>query len=95
MVVPSPYFLTGVNRYVLPVLSTETLLHILLSTEYYDFRPSSTAVDTVILHSLDPTEPRKRNHIGFLSSPIVKEVSNIISHLLMSFLIQRLTYTCV
>ena len=31
---------------VLPVLSTETLLHIWLSTEYYGFRLSSTAVDT-------------------------------------------------
>ena len=37
----------GVNQKVLPVLSTETLLHIWLSTEYYGFRPSSTAVDTV------------------------------------------------
>ena len=39
--------LTGVNQNVLPVLSTETLMHIWLSTEYYGFRPSSTAVDTV------------------------------------------------
>ena len=39
-------FLTGVIQKVLPVLSTETLLHIWLSTEYYGFRPSSTAVDT-------------------------------------------------
>ena len=38
---------TWVNQKVLPVLSTETLLHIWLSTEYYGFRPSSTAVDTV------------------------------------------------
>ena len=38
---------TEVNQKVLPVLSTETLLHIWLSTEYYGFRPSSTAVDTV------------------------------------------------
>ena len=37
---------TGVIQMVLPVLSTETLLHIWLSTEYYGFRPSSTAVDT-------------------------------------------------
>ena len=39
-------YTTGVNQKVLPVLSTETLLHIWLSTEYYGFRPSSTAVDT-------------------------------------------------
>ena len=37
---------TGVIQKVLPVLSTETLLHIWLSTKYYGFRPSSTAVDT-------------------------------------------------
>ena len=37
---------TGVIQKVLPVLSTETLLHIWLSTEYYGFRPSSRAVDT-------------------------------------------------
>ena len=38
---------TGVNQKVLPVLSKEALLHIWLSTEYYGFRPSSPAVDTV------------------------------------------------
>ena len=32
--------ITGVIQKVLPVLSTETLLHIWLSTEYYGFRPS-------------------------------------------------------
>ena len=84
-------FNTGVNQKVLPVLSTETLLHIWLSTEYYGFRPSSTAVDTVSLHALDPTVPRKRMQIGFLLAPIVKEVSNIVSNLLMCFLLQRLT----
>ena len=73
------------------MLSTETLLHIWLSTEYYGCRPSSTAVDTVSLHALDPTVPRKRMQIGFLLAPIVKEVSNIVSNLLMSFLLQRLT----
>ena len=82
---------TGVNQKVLPVLSTETLLHIWLSTEYYGCRPSSTAVDTVSLHALDHTVPRKRMQIGFLLAPIVKEVSNIVSNLLMSFLLQRLT----
>ena len=38
---------TGVIQKVLPVLSTETLLHIWLSTKYYGFQPSSMAVDTV------------------------------------------------
>ena len=37
----------GVIKKVLPVLSTEKLLHIWLSTEYYGFRPNSTAVYTV------------------------------------------------
>ena len=70
---------TGVNQKVLPLLSTETLLHIWLSTEYYGFQPSRTAVDTVSLHALDPTVPRKRMQIGFLLAPIVKEVSKIVS----------------
>ena len=71
--------------------STETLLHIWLSTEYNGCRPSSTVVDTVSLHALDPTVPQKRMQIGFLLAPIVKEVSNILSNLLISFLLQRLT----
>ena len=69
------------------MLSTETLLHIWLSTEYYGFRPSSTAIDTVSLHALDPTVPQKRIEIRFLLASIVKEVSNIVSNLLMSFLL--------
>ena len=40
------FLVTGVIQKVLPALSTETLLHIWLLTEYYGFRPSSTAVDT-------------------------------------------------
>ena len=72
------------------MLSTETLLHIWLSTEYYGFRPSSTAVDTASLLALDFTVPRKLMQIGFLLAPIVKEASNIVSNLLMSFLLQRL-----
>ena len=75
----------GVNQKVLPVLSTETLLHIWLSADYYGFRPSSTAVDKVSLRALGPTVPRKRMQIGFLLAPIVKEVSNIVSNILMSF----------
>ena len=73
------------------MLSTETLLHIWLSTEYYGFRPSSAAVDTVSKRALDPTVPRKRKQIGYLLAPMVKEVSNIVSYLLMTFLLQRLT----
>ena len=37
---------TGVDQKVPPVLSTETLLRNWLSTEYFGFRPSSTAGDT-------------------------------------------------
>ena len=73
------------------MLSTETLLPIWLSTEYYGFRPSSAAVDTASLHAFDLTEPRKRKQIGFLLAPIVKEVSNFVPNLLMSFLLHRLT----
>ena len=57
--------ITGVNQKVLPVLSTETLLHVWLSTEYYGFRTSSTAVETVSLHAIVPTVPRKRKQIRF------------------------------
>ena len=55
-----------------------------------DFRPSSTAGNTVSLNALDPTKPQKRKQIGFLLAPIVKEVSNFVSNLLMSFLLPRL-----
>ena len=37
------------------------------------------------------TVPRKRKQIGFLLAPIVKEVSNIVSNLLVGFLLQILT----
>ena len=33
--------------------------------------------------------PRKRKQIGFLLAPIVKEVSDIVSNLLMSFILKR------
>ena len=77
------------------VVDRDVKLLIWLSTEYYGFRPSITAVDTVSLHALDPTVPRKRTQIGFLLAPIVKEVSNIVSILLMGFLLQRLTLEVV
>ena len=38
--------ITGVVQLIPPVLSSETLLHILLSSEYSGFRPSTTAVVT-------------------------------------------------
>ena len=41
---------TGVIQLIPPVLSSETLLHILLS-EYSGFRPSTTAVVTQPVHT--------------------------------------------
>ena len=43
----------------LPMLSTETVLRIWLSTENYGFRPSSTAVDGVSIQVRVPSELRK------------------------------------
>ena len=42
---------TGVIQLIPPVLSSETLLHILLSSEYSGFRPSTTAVVTQTVHT--------------------------------------------
>ena len=43
--------ITGVIQLIPPVLSSETLLHILLSSEYSGFRPSTTAVVTQPVHT--------------------------------------------
>ena len=43
--------ITGVIQLIPPVLSSETLLHILLSSEYSGFRPSTTAVVTQTVHT--------------------------------------------
>ena len=45
------FLLTGVIQLIPPVLSSETLLHILLSSEYSGFRPSTTAVVTQTVHT--------------------------------------------
>ena len=42
---------TGVIQLIPPVLSSEALLHILLSSEYSGFRPSTTAVVTQPVHT--------------------------------------------
>ena len=42
---------TGVIQLIPPVLSSETLLHISLSSEYSGFRPSTTAVVTQPVHT--------------------------------------------
>ena len=51
---------TGVIQLIPPVLSSETLLHILLSSEYSGFRPSTTAVVIIGTPILVPTGPTDR-----------------------------------
>ena len=60
----SRYIITGVIQLIPPVLSSETLLHILLSSEFSDFRPSTTAVVTI-------SAPRAK--ISSLFSAIITE----------------------
>ena len=43
--------ITGVIQLIPPVLLSEKLLHILLSSEYSGFRPSTTAVVTQPVHT--------------------------------------------
>ena len=50
----------GMIQLIPPVLSSETLLHISLSSEYSGFRLSITAVDTVNGPVLAPTGPQDR-----------------------------------
>ena len=45
-----------------PVLSSETLLHILLSSEYSGFRPSTTAVVTISAPVSVSTGPKFRRY---------------------------------
>ena len=60
----SPVFthllITGVIQLIPPVLSSETLLHILLSSEYSGFRPSTTAVVIIGAPISVPTGPTDR-----------------------------------
>ena len=51
---------TGVIQLIPPVLSSETLLHILLSSEYSGFRPSTTAVVIIGAPISVPTGPTDR-----------------------------------
>ena len=52
--------ITGVIQLIPPVLSSETLLHILLSSEYSGFRPSTTAVVIICAPISVPTGPTDR-----------------------------------
>ena len=54
------YMDTGVIQLIPPVLSSETLLHILLSSEYSGFRPSTTAVVIIGAPISVPTGPTDR-----------------------------------
>ena len=51
---------TGVIQLIPPVLSSETLLHILLSSEYSGFRPSTTVVVIIGAPISVPTGPTDR-----------------------------------
>ena len=53
---------TGVIQLIPPVLSSETLLHILLSSEYSDFPPSTTAVFTISAPVSVSTGPKFRRY---------------------------------
>ena len=54
------FVFTGEIQLIPPVLSTETLLHILLSSEYSGFRPSTTAVVIIGAPISVPTGPTDR-----------------------------------
>ena len=54
------HYITGVIQLIPPVLSSETLLHILLSSEYSGFRPSTTAVVIIGAPISVPTGPTDR-----------------------------------
>ena len=55
-----PPVVTGVIQLIPPVLSSERLLHILLSSEYSGFRPSTTAVVIIGAPISVPTGPTDR-----------------------------------
>ena len=71
---------TGVIQLIPPVLSSETLLHILLSSEYSGFRPSTTAVVTISAPVSVSTGPKFRRYSAQLSRKIVKKVFIVISN---------------
>ena len=87
---PSRIFITGVIQLIPPVLSSETLLHILLSSEYSDFRPSTTAVVTISAPVSVSTGPKFRRYSAQLTPrKIVKKVFIVISNVFPTFLTYR------
>ena len=82
-------FNTGVIQLIPPVLSSETLLHILLSSEYSGFRPSTTAVVIISAPVSVSTGPKFRRYSAQLSRKIVKKVFIVISNVFPTFLTYR------
>ena len=82
-------FTTGVIQLIPPVLSSETLLHILLSSEYSGFRPSTTAVVTISAPVSVSTGPKFCRYLAQLSRKIVKKVFIVISNVFPTFLTYR------
>ena len=82
-------YITGVIQLIPPVLSSETLLHILLSSEYSGFRPSTTAVVTISAPVSVSTGPKFRRYSAQLSRKIVKKVFIVISNVFPTFLTYR------
>ena len=80
---------TGVIQLIPPVLSSQTLLHILLSSEYSGFRPSTTAVVTISAPVSVSTGPKFRRYSAQLSWKIVKKVFIVISNVFPTFLTYR------
>ena len=81
--------ITGVIQLIPPVLSSEMLLHILLSSEYSGFRPSTTAVVTISAPVSVSTGPKFRRYSTQLSLKIVKKVFIFISNVFPTFLTYR------
>ena len=77
---------TGVIQLIPPVLSSETLLHILLSFEYSGFRPSTAAVVIIGAPISVPTGPTDRRLPAHLSPKIVKKVFIVITNVFPVFL---------
>ena len=84
-----PRISTGVIQLIPPVLSSETLLHILLSSEYSGFRPSTTAVVTMSAPVSVSPGPKFRRYSAQLSRKIAKKVFIVISNVFPTFLTYR------
>ena len=74
------------------MLSTETLLHIWLSTEYYGFRPSSTAVDTGDTRGLMMSKVFFKAYFVILLSEFVSRIFFFLTKSLGKLLCRRFSY---